>query len=88
MNNFNKYLGLHTFKTFLSTVIIALFFSISISAQEKDLNNPQLYTLNEITVAGAQNFNEQTVIAFAGLKKGDKLYIPGEKLSQITKKLW
>ncbi|XOK05487.1 POTRA domain-containing protein [Patiriisocius sp. Uisw_047] len=65
-----------------------MFFSLSTNAQENDLNSAQLYTLNEITVTGAQNFNEQTVIAFAGLKKGDKLYIPGEKLSQVTKKLW
>ncbi|MFT5077549.1 MAG: outer membrane protein insertion porin family [Planctomycetota bacterium] len=87
-NNFNTRAGLHTFKTFLYTALIALFFSLSTNAQENDLNSAQLYTLNEITVTGAQNFNEQTVIAFAGLKKGDKLYIPGEKLSQVTKKLW
>ncbi len=88
MNNFNTRAGLHTFKTFLYTAFIALLFSQGIHAQENDLNNAQLYTLNEIKVTGAQNFNEQTVIAFTGLKKGDKLYIPGEKLSQVTKKLW
>lgn len=88
MNNFNTRAGLHTFKTYFYTAVIALFFSLGMNAQENDLNDSTLYTLNEITVAGAQNFNEQTVIAFAGLKKGDKLYIPGEKLSQVTKKLW
>lgn len=67
---------------------MVLSFTLGMFSQEKDLNNPKLYTLNEIKVTGAQNFNEQTVIAFAGLKKGDKLYIPGEKLSQVTKKLW
>ena len=46
------------------------------------------YTINSIKVTGAQSFNEQTVIAFTGLKIGDRIYIPGEKLSQITKKLW
>lgn len=89
MNNFNTRAGLQTFKTFLYTALFALFFlSGTLKAQEKDIKNPQLYTLNKITVIGAENFNEQTVIAFAGLKKGDKLYIPGEKLSQVTKKLW
>ncbi|HLW31736.1 MAG TPA: POTRA domain-containing protein [Aequorivita sp.] len=46
------------------------------------------YTIRTISVTGAQSFNEQTVIAFTGLKKGDRIYIPGEKLSQVTKKLW
>ncbi|MFK5981706.1 MAG: POTRA domain-containing protein [Flavobacteriaceae bacterium] len=48
----------------------------------------QKYTINSITVTGAQSFNEKTVIAFTGLKVGDRIYIPGEKLSEITKKLW
>ncbi len=88
VNNFNTSARLHTLKTFLFAVTLTLFCFIGLQAQEKDLSNPILYTLNSITVSGAQNFNEQTVIAFAGLKKGDKLYIPGEKLSQVTKKLW
>src|SRR5690606_23982400 len=57
-------------------------------AQQKELDSGRKYTINEITVSGAQSFNEQTVIAFTGLKKGDRIYIPGEKLSQVTKKLW
>ncbi len=52
------------------------------------MDSGQKYTINNITVTGAQNFNVQTVIAFTGLKKGDQIYIPGEKLSAITKKLW
>jgi outer membrane protein insertion porin family len=70
-----------------------IFFSIvfctfSLSAQQKDLDSGKKYTINKIKVTGAQNFNEQTVIAFTGLKKGDRIYIPGEKLSTVTKKLW
>lgn len=70
-----------------------IFFSIvfstfTLNAQQKDLDSGKKYTINDITVTGAQNFNEQTVIAFTGLKKGDRIYIPGEKLSAVTKKLW
>jgi len=59
-----------------------------VNAQETELNKDKRYTINKITVTGEQNFNEQTVIAFTGLKIGDKVYIPGEKLSEVTKKLW
>ena len=59
-----------------------------ILGQQKQLDSGKKYTLNKITVAGEQSFNENTVIAFTGLKKGDQLYIPGEKLSAITKRLW
>jgi outer membrane protein insertion porin family len=58
------------------------------SAQVQELDAGTRYTLNSITVTGAQSFNENTVIAFTGLRKGDQLFIPGEKLSSITKKLW
>ncbi len=70
---------------------ILLFTALSFStgnAQQKELDGGRKYTINEIKVTGAQSFNEQTVIAFTGLKKGDQLYIPGEKLSNVTKKLW
>jgi outer membrane protein insertion porin family len=69
-----------------------LFFTIfsvfTLQAQQKELDSGKKYTINKITVTGTQSFNEQTVIAFTGLKKGDRIYIPGEKLSQVTKKLW
>ena len=58
------------------------------SAQQNQLDSGTRYTINSITVTGAQSFNENTVIAFTGLRKGDRLYIPGEKLSTVTKKLW
>lgn len=60
----------------------------SVFAQEKQLDSGRKYTINSITVSGAQSFNENTVIAFTGLKKGDRIFIPGEKLSAVTKKLW
>ncbi|MBT0607684.1 BamA/OMP85 family outer membrane protein [Aequorivita echinoideorum] len=69
----------------LIVTILSLF---SLQAQQKELDSGRKYTINEIKVTGAQSFNEQTVIAFTGLKTGDRIYIPGEKLSQVTKKLW
>jgi len=57
-------------------------------AQQKELDAGTKYSIRSIAVTGAQNFNESTVIAFTGLKIGDQVFIPGEKLSSITKKLW
>ncbi len=71
-----------------SLVVFLLLVSFNASAQQKELDSGRKYIINDITVTGAQNFNVQTVIAFTGLKKGDEIYIPGEKLSAVTKKLW
>ena len=69
-------------------ILITILSVFTLNAQQKDLDSGRKYTINQIKVTGAQNFNEQTVVAFTGLKKGDRIYIPGEKLSQVTKKLW
>lgn len=57
-------------------------------SQQNQLDTGKQYTIGEITVAGAQSFNELTVIAFSGLKKGEKIFIPGERISNVIKKLW
>ena len=46
------------------------------------------YTIAEIKVTGSSNYNDQTVIAFTGLREGDKIFIPGDRMSNVIKKLW
>ncbi|WP_121666765.1 outer membrane protein assembly factor BamA [Mesonia aquimarina] len=72
------------------TLFIGFFaFSQLISAQEDiPLANGKQYTVGEITVTGDTNYNEKTVIAFTGLRKGEKIYIPGDRISNVIKKLW
>ena len=65
-----------------------MLWSSTIQAQQKELDAGIKYEINNITVAGAQSYNDQTVIAFTGLKKGERIFIPGERLSEVTKKLW
>jgi len=83
---------IHKKLTQYRNLILALGFAISsilgLTAQQKEFDAGKRYTLNNITVTGTQNFNENTVIAFTGLRKGDQLYIPGERLSNVTQKLW
>src|SRR5690606_10480676 len=84
----NKSSLLHTYRKSYCIFLFTILSVFTLQAQQKELDSGIKYTINEIVVTGAQNFNEQTVIAFTGLKKGDRIYIPGEKLSQVTKKLW
>ncbi|PQB05121.1 BamA/OMP85 family outer membrane protein [Aureitalea marina] len=76
------------YRKLYSTLLLFILFVCLGQAQEQQLDAGTRYTLNSIKVTGAQSFNENTVIAFTGLKKGDQLFIPGEKLSAVTKKLW
>ncbi len=88
VSNLNRNPRLHTYIKFYSILILTFVSVFSLTAQQKDLDSGKKYTINSIEVTGAQNFNEQTVVAFTGLKEGDQIYIPGDRLSQVTKKLW
>ncbi len=88
MNNLNNSSLLHIYRKSYCIVLFTILSVFTLQAQQKELDSGKKYTINSITVSGAQSFNEQTVIAFTGLKVGDRIYIPGEKLSQVTKKLW
>lgn len=46
------------------------------------------YELGRVTVKGLQKFEEQTVIVFTGLKTGQQIKIPGDKLTSAIKKLY
>ncbi|OIQ28833.1 MAG: outer membrane protein assembly factor BamA [Bacteroidetes bacterium MedPE-SWsnd-G2] len=73
-----------------STILIAffLFFTAAVTAQNLSFNSGNKYTIGEITVTGDSNFSSQTVITYSGLRKGDKILIPGEQISNALKKLW
>ena len=72
-------------KIFIISVLIS---SFTLTAQEKSFTKGNEYILEEITVSGLKSFNEQTVITYTGLRKGQKLRIPGEEISTIINKLW
>ena len=46
------------------------------------------YILADITVSGKISYNEQTVLTFTGLEKGQTVRVPGEEISNAIKKLW
>lgn len=77
-------------KTILNTLFSALIllFSYNLSAQETPYTSGEKYTIAEIVVTGDTNFSENTIVTYSGLRKGDLISIPGERISEALKKLW
>lgn len=62
---------------------------MQVTAQERvELNQAKSYFLKKVKVTGKISYNEQTVTTFAGLDKGQTLFVPGEEVSNAIKKLW
>ncbi len=72
----------------LALLAFIFIFSIPTQAQDLPLANGEKYIIGDIKVTGNTSFNEQTIIAYTGLKKGEEIYIPGQRLSKVVQKLW
>ncbi|MDE6285730.1 MAG: outer membrane protein assembly factor BamA, partial [Muribaculaceae bacterium] len=48
---------------------------------------PRVYEIAGITVTGAPNYDDSTILGYAGLKKGDRMAIPGDDLTAAVKRL-
>ncbi|WP_198029911.1 outer membrane protein assembly factor BamA [Christiangramia salexigens] len=75
-------------KKIFTLFAICFLFSIAAKAQDLPLGDSKKYKIGEIKVTGTTTYNEKTVIAYTGLKKGDEIFIPGDRLSSVIKKLW
>ena len=94
MNNLQSkfYLKLTSY----TVVLFALFFSFSANAQvQKDTISKNItfekgkeYILGGITVTGLKKFSEETVKVFTGLRNGQVIKLPGDKLTSAIKKLY
>ena len=58
------------------------------NAQENTYEKGKVYSIGEITVTGVKSFSPQTVVAYTGLRKGQRIQIPGEEISATINKLW
>ena len=65
---------------------IFLLFSMSVFPQLTE--KKQTYVIGEVTVSGETSFSPQTIVTYSGLGKGEKITIPGQKISNAIKKLW
>ncbi len=68
--------------------IFFIFFSTIIQAQDIRFETGKKYTIGDISVKGNTSFSSQTIVTYSGLRKGDEIFIPGEKISEAIKKLW
>ena len=50
--------------------------------------SPKTYTISHIDVEASYNINSNVIISKSGLKKGDKITIPGQQISSAITKLW
>ena len=83
--------------TSVALVLIALFFSLENNAQAQNDTIPnnniafekgKEYILGGITVTGLKKFSEETVKVFTGLRNGQVIKLPGDKLTSAIKKLY
>lgn len=75
-----------TFKALLYLIFIGNIYTLH--AQERiPFDQGRKYILGDVTVTGKITFNEQTVVTFTGLEKGQNITVPGEEISNAIKKL-
>lgn len=86
----NNLVNIKLLKTYITRLlfIILLIISFSVTAQSSKLTDAKKYTIEDITISGSTHFSPQTIITYSGLRKGQEVFIPGEKISVAIKKLW
>ncbi len=86
----NNLVNIELLKTFITRLlfIVLLINSFNITAQSIELTNAKKYVIGDITVSGSTSFSSQTLITYSGLRKGQEIFIPGEKISVAIRKLW
>jgi outer membrane protein insertion porin family len=87
VNKLNKFsVQITTSKIFLFLFLFGTIFKLQ--AQDKiPFNEGKKYILAKVKVNGKISYNEQTVVTFSGLEKGQQITVPGEELSNAIKKL-
>ncbi|MGO4772147.1 outer membrane protein assembly factor [Flavobacterium sp. W22_SRS_FK3] len=87
VNKLNNILVLQKRIQLVLTLFLLGSFS-QIKAQERiPFDQGKKYILAKVSVVGKISFNEQTVVTFSGLQKGQEITIPGEEISSAIKKL-
>ena len=69
-------------------VILLLSISLGQNLFSQEVNKSTKNIIGEITVSGNTYFSPITIITYSGLREGDEISIPGEKISSAIKKLW
>ena len=78
----------NSLKRFLFSIKIISLIAVLFSHMTFSQNSIEKYNIGKIEVSGNTSFSPITIVTFSGLKEGDAINIPGEKLSTAIKKLW
>jgi outer membrane protein insertion porin family len=87
VNKLNNFLVLN--KSIKAVLILLILGSFSqIKAQDRvPFDQGKKYILADVVLTNKISFNDQTVVTFAGLEKGQEITVPGEQISNAIKKL-
>ena len=69
-------------------ILFILLGTTTLTAQDRPILEGKKYTIGGITVTGTTTYNESTIITYTGLRVGEEIYLPGDKISEVVKKLW
>ncbi len=86
----NKLNNISVPKNFIKVFITLLFVGNIFQLHAQDdtsFTQGTKYILADVEVTGKISYNQQTVVTFAGLEKGQEITIPGEEISNAIKKL-
>ncbi|NER18142.1 outer membrane protein assembly factor BamA [Spongiivirga citrea] len=77
-------------KNYITLFLLLLFCvgSAALNAQEATFDNGKKYIIGGIEVKGVKSYNTQTVLTYTGLRKGEVITIPGERITEVINKLW
>ena len=87
MNKLNKFLVLKKYTKAVLTFLILLSFTQVKSQSKIAFDNGEKYIIAKVSLTNKISFNEQTVVTFSGLEKGQTITVPGEEISSAIKKL-
>ena len=75
---------------YIKIVLVTLFTGTISQLQAQDrtpFDQGTKYILADVEVTGKISYNQQTVVTFSGLEKGQTITVPGEEISNAIKKL-
>ena len=74
---------------------LAVLIAMGVNAQVKigengdfGYNKVRDFEIGGITVSGTENFDTKTIILYSGLSVGERIKVPGEKISKAIRNLW
>lgn len=61
---------------------------INLNNFEVDYSKPKDYTIGGITVTGTQFLDKEVLVLLSGLRVGEKITVPGDKISKAVQNMW